>query len=172
MPISLRIDGQIWEFSTAREADEFRRLMSGQPEQPETRPAAPARRRARRVTQKAKAPATDRPRFAPARVASKAATTATLSSAARRLLEVVRAIPADGMESPDFAAAIGVGAVNEIPVKMMNIGKELRALGYLPEQVISKEKRYRKGRGVSVFRPGPRIDEALQEPGNLFAVAR
>lgn len=170
MPVTFKIDGEVWEFSTAAEAAEFKRSLSVQTRAPQPAPPQPATRRRQRGRPSGRGSreiATVRARRVQA-VVNKA----TLSAGSRALLEAVRRIPAGGLRSEEFARAIGVSGPTSIPVKMMVLGKELKALGLKPEEVVLRDRIYVKGRGKSVFKPGPRLDDALKHTGDLFAVAR
>lgn len=85
-------------------------------------------------------------------------------------MEAVRQLPHAGVRSEEFALLIGVGGPTAIPIKMMNLGKELKALGYKPEDVVKRDHVYEKGRKKSVFKAGSRLEDALRKPGDLFAV--
>jgi hypothetical protein len=91
----------------------------------------------------------------------------TLSDNARHMLEVLATAP-KGVQSEPFALAIGVSGPSKVPVKVMTLKKELLALGIPPREVIITEQFYEKGRKRSLYRPGPRISDALRRTGDLF----
>jgi hypothetical protein len=94
-----------------------------------------------------------------------------LSDGSRQILDAVRKNPS-GMQSEEFARAIGSPSPSSVPVRMMMLGKELIALGFKPEDVVNREKIYVKGRGKSRFKPGARLEDVLRRNGDLFAIAK
>lgn len=92
-----------------------------------------------------------------------------MSKPSRQMLEVLRTVAAPGIQSEDYAKALGLSTVSAIPVRMMTLRKELKALGLRAEDVIVREKFYAKGRARSRFNPGPRLSDALRHNGELFA---
>jgi hypothetical protein len=158
MSVKATIDGEVWEFDTAAEAVEFKRSMAA-----EVTPVAATVTKARKRGPK------------PARAAAKKKITVfvdsnvLLSKGTRQILEAVR--HQQGLRSPEFARAIGSPSPRSVPVRMMVLSKELKALGFKQEDVIIRERIYVKGRAVSVFKPGPRIDDALKQTGSLFAAS-
>jgi hypothetical protein len=167
MPITLKINGEVWNFSTAAEAASFKLALSAAPEEPASPPQARRRSRNRpgRVAKTTLQPRT-------ARIAASASVQQSgapmLSVESRNLLEVVRHLPEEGVRSEDFARLLQLEGPRSIPIRMMNLGRELKGLGFKPEEVVQRKRIYVKGRGKSVFMAGPRLDDALRKPGQLF----
>jgi hypothetical protein len=171
MSIKLTLNGELWEFSTPAEAAEFKRAITEVPSAPSPEPV---RRRSRnrttgRLTSRA---ATTGARVVRGPVAFSKKAGGSLSPGSRQILEAARRLPPDGLMSDAFAVAIGSPGAMSIPVRMMVLGKELRAIGFKPDEVVQRTKVYMKGRGKSVFKAGPRLDDALRQTGDLFALAK
>lgn len=159
MPIKATIDGEVWEFSTAAEAAEFKRSLTAQAMPSQTTSSRHARKRGRPA--KASAPAVrNNPRVPSANGAG-------LSDGSRQILEAIRR-KSDGLQSEEFAHAIGSPRPRSVPPRMMMLAKELKTLGLKSEDVVQRSRIYVKSKARSVFKPGPRLEEALQRNGNLF----
>lgn len=161
MSVKATINGEVWEFSTVAEAAEFKRSMAPA-ESPNTpTPPTPARGKRRgRATKAARRSQETKP------TAAVPSNGAGLSDDSRRILEAARKTPA-GLRSEDFAREIGV-SVRAVPVRMMNLNKELKALGIPRNDVIQRGHVYVKGRKRSVYKAGARLDDAMRHNGELF----
>ena len=148
MSVKATIDGETWEFSTVTEAAEFKRSLTAQ-----TMPSAGALPRRRGRPRKAI-------RGDVKRRASRVSVGSGLSDGSRQILEAIRRKP-DGLQTEEFARAIGSPTPRKVPPRMMILGKELKALGLQPGDVVKRTRIYVKSRARSVFQPGPRLDEAL-----------
>jgi hypothetical protein len=146
--IRVTISGRTWEFQSAADAIEFERGLQGQPTPSRRRTAM--RRAAKRSPNRAKV-------FLDTNVL-----TAAFSKSSMDILKAVNDLPADGAVSEKFAHAIGSPNAKAVPPRMMNLGKELKALGYKPADVVIREKTYEKGRAKSVFKAGPKLAEVLR----------
>ena len=145
MSVKATIDGELWEFSTASEAAEFKRSLM-----PQVTPPAQTRQPKRRF----RVPSTrtsPRSSNGPGR----------LSTGSQQILKAIQVAP-DGLQSEAFAQAIGSPGPRSVPPRMMILGKELKALGMKPGDVVIRSRIYVKGRARSVFKPGPRLAEVLQ----------
>lgn len=88
---------------------------------------------------------------------------AKLSEGSKQILEAVRQNPS--MQSREFAAAIGSPTPKSVPPRMMMLGKELKLMGFQPSEVINRERIYVKSRAVSLFKAGPRLEDAIRQGG-------
>jgi hypothetical protein len=79
----------------------------------------------------------------------------------RQILEAIQRKP-DGLESEEFARAIGSPGPKSVPPRMMKLGKELKVIGLKPKDVVQRDRIYVKSRARSVFKPGPRLEDALR----------
>lgn len=155
MSVKATINGEVWEFSTVADAAEFRRSLI------EQEIAAPVRRRGRGRPSKTSGPAV---RGAASRRAGRLPVNPSgmLSEGSRQILEAIRRKP-DGLQTEEFAKAIGSPRPRSVPPRMMMLAKELKALGLKPGDVIQRDRIYVKGRARSVFKPGPRLEDKLLE---------
>ena len=167
MSVKATINGEVWEFSTVAEAAEFRRSLIARPMPSTSETVPPARRRGR-------PPKTSTIRGETSRHRTRATTNGFegLSEGSRRILEVIRRAPENGLITEEFAQAIGSANPRAVPVRMMVLSKELKALGLKPKDVIQRERIYVKSRARSVFKPGPKLDDALRRNGDLFGGAK
>lgn len=155
MSVKATINGEVWEFSTVAEAAEFRRSLIVQ------EMALPVRGRGR-PSKTSKQPVRDAASRRAGRLQANAS--GVLSEGSRQILEAIRRTP-DGLQSEEFAHAIGSPRPRSVPPRMMMLGKDLKALGLKPGDVIQRDRIYVKGRARSVFKPGPRLEDALLSAG-------
>lgn len=166
MSVILRINGEVWEFSTAAEAAEFRQSLTV---------VSPALQEPQRANvpgpQAAIRGGARGPRRSAGRVPvlSRSAL-ARLSDSSRALLEAVQRLPRNGVPSSEFAQLIGVEGPEKVPMQMMRLGKELKRLEIKTDDVVKRTKTYSKGKATSVFSPGYRLNEVLGRAGELFAM--
>lgn len=178
MSVKATIDGEVWEFSTAAEAAEFKRSLRGDPPVTPQPPAPPVAPRSGHRGTKRKTRAASKP--APVSVVSSTPVQNTsvngentgdngglLSDNSMQILRTALQIPAGGIQSDEFAQRIGIASKADIPLRMMVMGKELKALGVKPEEVLERTRIYVKGRGRSVYRPGKRLQEVLSRQSAL-----
>src|SRR5688572_5495079 len=123
MAITLKINGEVWQFSTVSEAAEFKRSITPQVEEPQA-PQPQSRRRHRPRTTSRATRSGHNLRASRAIAAAGARSKPTLSPGSRAVLEAVRRLPEAGVRSEEFASLIGVAGPTSIPVKMMVLGKE------------------------------------------------
>ena len=138
MPIKMTAEGD-WVFDSVSDA-----LVFSQGLRPDTQPKKRQRREAKHTTTE------------PSGITG-------LSDGSSHILTVLRAAPNDGLMSDDFAVAVGADSPTAVSVRMMKLGKELKALGYSTKSVVSRKRVYVKGRPKSVFKPGPKLTQVLSE---------
>ena len=134
MPIKMTAEGD-WEFGSVSEALAFRQGL---------RPAPQAKQRQRHEVKHA------------------ISSSAGLSDGSIHILDVLQSAPVDGLMTDEFAVAVGVNG-RSVSIRMMRLGKELKALGYSTKSVISRKRVYVKGRPKSIFKPGPKLTQVLSE---------
>ena len=92
---------------------------------------------------------------------------AGLSDSSKELLEVLRRAGDKGLITEDFAQAIGVDGLRSIPVRMMALGNQLKMLGLKSKDVVQRDRVYVKSKARSMFKAGPKLDEAFRRSGSV-----
>ena len=149
MSVKATIDGELWEFSTASEAAEFKRSLM-----PQVTPPAQTRQPKRR-RRRSRVPSTrTSPLFSNG--------SGRLSTGSQQILKAIQVAP-DGLQSEAFAQAIGSPGPRSVPLRMMMLGKEVKALGMESRGCRSSfsDIRGRAAREASLD-PAPRLAEVLQ----------
>lgn len=87
--------------------------------------------------------------------------TPELKERSKRILESLRAVGRDGIQTEALASAVGV-TPKSLPPQMMQLRRELKGRGLRFGDVIVRNRVYVQGRAKSMYRPGRAIDEALK----------